>query len=334
MVVLAGGDHSIKTLLLQTLAGVHAPASGKILLDGIDFYANRKVFASYIGYVPADLSLHANLTVQETLLYQAHLRMPRYTNGAERRQRVQEVLQIFDLQKDAGQRLSALTDGVRWRVSIAVELLNRPSILLVDSPAASIDPADEIKVTKLFQQQVEQEITVIQASNVTRCAQLADRVIILAKDGTLAWFGPAEEALSYFGSLVPAVKGTNSSFRLEDALDLLRNTDVSQTEPWAKRFQSSPAYAAYLDNPLNDKHPDLLLQNRPLTRIREASKDKIPPPKIPQISRVAKFNLLANRALRVLRRERTGLLNAVGSYPCRPDRFSVLFAEYVRPSAR
>jgi ABC-2 type transport system ATP-binding protein len=74
-VVLTGPTRPAKSRLLRALAGVGPKPSGEILIDGVDLYAYRKLFAPHIGYVPSRPVLHPALTVQEILDYEARLRM-------------------------------------------------------------------------------------------------------------------------------------------------------------------------------------------------------------------------------------------------------------------
>ena len=67
LISLTGMSHSGKSTLLQSLAGVLKPASGEILIDGINLYANLKAFRSSIGFVPAEFTLPQNLTVTEIM---------------------------------------------------------------------------------------------------------------------------------------------------------------------------------------------------------------------------------------------------------------------------
>jgi ABC-type multidrug transport system ATPase subunit len=312
LVILAGGKQGSRSLLLKTLAGMQAPSGGDLLLDGVDLYANRKLFAPYIGYVPAGLDLPETLTVQENLRYAARLRLPRGTPKDMRVQRVADLLEGLGLQPVAGSRLSSLSPFQRRLVSVAVELVSAPRLLLIEEaaegPAAEgLDPVDEVRLTRLFKQMGRQGPTVIQAASASRCAQIADKLIVLAPDGGLAWFGPGDEGLAYFRSLTSRERVPGASFGLEDAQETLVTQTPANGATWAKGFQALPAYATYVEDPLNDRRPDLLLEDRPLSRFRGAAKEKAPPPSVPQVSGFTKFNLLAGRANRQLTRERSGL---------------------------
>lgn len=311
LVILTGGMRAAKSRLLQALAGLRQPDKGEILVDGIDLFANRKLFAPYIGYVPSRMVLQESLTVREVLTYEAQLRLSRRQAKDSLKQRVQVMLDGFQLQPVANHRLSVLSDYQRWLTQIAVEVLTRPGLLLIDTPAAPLEAAEEVHLTGLLKSLASQGTTVIQNSDVPRCAQIADRLLMLTGDGHLAWFGPADEAMAYFQSFVNEDQGLTQPATLDEVLVMLESTGDGTPGDWVQRFRTHPAYTMYVDDPLNDKLPDLLLQDRPLARFRGVSKERTPPSKVPQNAASAKFAALANRTFRQLGRERIGLLMLV-----------------------
>lgn len=307
-ITLAGYTPSGKALLMEVLAGLHPPLKGEVLIDGVELYPNRKVFAPYLGVVPTTLSLPETLTPREILNYEARLRLPRGTSRQAHQQRVQEVLENLGLAAAADHRLTELSSSQQWLTSIGVELIHHPGLLLVNEPAFNLDSAEEFSITRILHNLSERGITIVQACDLSKSAQIADKVIELAPDGSLAWFGPADRAIAYFRSLALAKAGSEAAFSLEDAHEFIANSQLPAEEAWSKRFQAQPDYTTYVDNPLNNKYPDLLLQDRPLSVFRGAAKEKTPPPRIPQIGGVAKFNLLVNREFRELFRRPTGLM--------------------------
>ncbi len=308
LIVMTGSGRLNKSFFLETLAGIKPPSKGDILLDGVDLYPNHKIFASYIGFVPPEIALHENLKVGEVLKYEGRLRLPRETSSRSLQQRVQEILEFTGLKAEESVFLRSLSNDKKWLASIAVELLNAPRLLLVSEPAVSLDPSDEIKITAILKQAAKNGMTIIQAANGTRSAMMADKVIVLAPDGSLAWFGPAAEAVEYIRDQLPIEWSVEENFSFDDVQTTVENQELAAVEPWSKRFRANSAYTKYIEDPLSDKQPDLLTQDRPLSRFRLAAKEKTPPPKVNSVSGLAKFSLLTNRAIRLLSRDRIGLL--------------------------
>jgi ABC-type multidrug transport system ATPase subunit len=291
---------------LQSLAGLRKPTSGEILIDGVNLFANLKAFRSSIGFVPAEFALPLNLTVTEILEEEARLRLPRRTSRQDRKQRVLTLMETMGLTKVADRRAGLLNPAEKRMLNMAVELIGSPGLLLLDQSAEPLTPFEEVQITILLRQLSRQGLTIIQVDQRARSAGLSDKVIILAPGGTLAWFGPANEAFAHFQTLVP--RGVAKDlFVLKEAIELLANPQSDHGTEWAKRFKAHEAYQRYVDDPLNNRYPDLLLQTRPLLRLRlrNSSEEKLPPPVLPRANAAQKFILLVRRNARLLWRDKT-----------------------------
>jgi ABC-type multidrug transport system ATPase subunit len=309
LVALTDLGRSGKSILLQCLAGILEPASGQILIDGVDLYANLKAFRPTIGYVPAELTLLKNLTVVETLQEAATLRLPRRTSTLERRQRAQRILETVGLTQVTDRLVASLINVEKRRLSIAVELLGSPGLFLVDESAEPLAPFDEVQITILLRELSRQGITILYVNPRSRSAGLSDKIIFLAPGGLQVWFGPADEAFAYLKGLIP--RGVvKDLFGLQEALEMLFNPQDREGVEWAKRYKDNLAYQKYVDDPLNNRYPDLLLQTRPLLRLRlrSTSKEKLPPPIVPRASGLQKLFLLIRRNFRLLLRDKTAFL--------------------------
>jgi len=312
LVSLSGLSRSGKSILLESLAGLMQPAEGEILIDGINLYENLKAFRSSIGFVPTEFALHQNLSVSEILQDAARLRMPRRASSQDRQQRIQTMLDSVSLTQVRDQRIGLLSAVEKRRLSIAVELLGYPRLLLVDESSEQLTPFDEVQITLLLRELSRQGITIIQVNPRIRSAGLSDKIIFLAPGGVLAWYGPSDEAFAYLKGLIPrgVVKDLSG---VQEALEMLVNPQVRDGIEWAKRFREHESYQKNVDDPLHNRFPDLLLQTRPLIRmrLRNSSKEKLPPPTIPRAGPVQKLFLLIRRNFRLLWRDKTVLMMLV-----------------------
>ena len=309
LVALIGFSRSGKSTLLQSLAGIIEPASGEILIDGVNLYANLKAVRSTIGFVPADFALQENLTVAEILQDAARLRLPRSASSHDRKQRVLTLLETVGLTQVTDRRVGLLSAAEKRRLSIAVELIGYPQLLLVDESAETLTPFEQVQITILMRELSRQGITIIHVNARSRSAGVSDKVIFLAPGGQQAWFGPADEGLTYLKNFLP--RGVvKDMFGLQEALEMLVNPHERDGIEWTKRFKDDAAYEKYVDDPLHNRYPDLLLQTRPLLRIRlrNSSKERLPPPIIPRANAAQKFFLLIRRNFRLLWRDKTGFL--------------------------
>ena len=92
--------------------------------------------------------------------------------------------------------ISQLSGGQRKRVSIAVELITKPSIIFLDEPTSGLDPATEEKIMKLFRQIAESGRTVILTTHAMENVKLFDKIVVLMQ-GKLVFYGRPEEALTH-----------------------------------------------------------------------------------------------------------------------------------------
>ena len=309
LVALTDLGRSGKSILLRSLAGALEPASGEILIDGVNLYANLKVFRPTIGYVPAEFALHQNLTVTEIMQDAATLRLPRRISSQDRKHRVQNNLEIVGLTQVLERQFGTLSNIEKRRLGIAIELIGYPSLLLIDDSAEPLAPFDEVQITILLRELSRQGITIIYVNPRSRSAGLSDKIIYLAPGGVLVWFGPTDEAFAYLKGLIP--RGVvKDLFGLQEALEMLFNPKGREGVEWAKRFMDNPAYQKYVDDPLHNRYPDLLLQTRPLLRLRlrSSSNEKLPPPIVPRASGLQKFFLWIRRNSRLLWRDKTTFL--------------------------
>jgi ABC transport system ATP-binding/permease protein len=306
LVALTGVSHSGKSILLQSLAGLSLPTGGEILIDGVNLYANLKAFRSSIGFVPAEFSLPRNLTVTEVMQDEATLRLPRGTTKQDRRQTIVTLLNAVGLTQVTDFRVGSLERLEKRRLNIAVELLGYPGLLLLDTPTEQLTPFEEIQISILLKELTRKGLTVVQIDPRARSAGMADKIIFLAPGGVLAWFGPGDEAFGFLRGFVP--RGVvKDLFGLKEAIEILANPQVEDGVEWAKRFRNHDAYRKYVDDPLHNRYPDLVLQTRPLLRLRSRNnlEEKLPPPSIPRANEVMKLMLLIRRTARLLWRDKT-----------------------------
>jgi len=223
LVAVVGGSGAGKTTLLEALAGVRPADRGEVRFDGVDLYGNLDAFRRRLGYVPQDDIIHADLALERTLRYAAALRLPQSLSTAEVDAAVQGALAALDLSARADVRVGALSGGQRKRASIAVELLTSPHVFFLDEPTSGLDPASSGELLRLLRGLADAGSTVVFTTHSVQDLARCDRVVFLARDGHLAFFGSVAEALDYF-----AVE------RVEEIYERLAWEETP--EQWAQRF--------------------------------------------------------------------------------------------------
>ncbi|MDQ2745746.1 MAG: FHA domain-containing protein [Acidobacteriota bacterium] len=253
---LLGPSGAGKSTLMDALNGMRPASGGSVLINNLDLYQHLDSLKQSIGYVPQDDIIHRELTVDRTLFYVAKLRLSSDVSRAEINQIIEEVLDVTGLTERRDVPISQLSGGQRKRVSIAVELITKPSVIFLDEPTSGLDPATEEKIMRLFRQIAESGRTVILTTHAMENVRLFDKIVVLIR-GKLAFYGKPEEALTHLGA---------GSFKeLYDRLEEPIEQRVRQTananrqqiteqvaEEWKRKFTQTPQYRSNVYEPLKD----------------------------------------------------------------------------------
>lgn len=189
-----GGNGAGKTTTLSMLLGLLLPSSGRIEIFGKDFISNRYPALSRMNFSSPYVDLPQRLTVRENLLVYAKL-----YGLSQPSVSVNNMLQTFQLEEFSDRRLRKLSAGQKTRVSLAKALINKPELLLLDEPTASLDPETAGWVRELLSDyQKEEGATILLASHdMKEVEQLCQKVILLRK-GKLVEEGSPSELLTKY----------------------------------------------------------------------------------------------------------------------------------------
>lgn len=199
LLAVVGPSGAGKSTLLGALTGQRPADRGTVLYDGRDLYRDYAELRQRIGLVPQDDILHTQLTVRRALTYAAELRFPQDTAREERKARVEEVIEELGLGQRAEQPIHSLSGGQRKRVSVALELLTKPSLLFLDEPTSGLDPGMDRSVMHMLRGLADDGRTVIVVTHSVLSLDVCDRLLVLAPGGKVAYYGPPEEALPFLG---------------------------------------------------------------------------------------------------------------------------------------
>ncbi len=226
-----GPSGSGKSTLLRALTGYRPADQGEVLYDNRNLYTHFAELRQRIGLVPQDDILHKELTVRRALKYAAKLRFPDDTAPAERQARIDEVLRELKLDIHADKRITSLSGGQRKRVSVALELLTKPSLIFLDEPTSGLDPGMDRDVMQLLRGLADDGRTVLVVTHSVAELALCDRLLVMAPGGSVAYFGPPDEALSFFG--------------YETWADVFQAFENYRDYDWSGRWRGSQHYQTY-----------------------------------------------------------------------------------------
>lgn len=133
--ILLGISGAGKSMILETIAGLITPEYGSILLDGKDI-THKKIQNRSIGIVFQDHAIFPHMTVRENIGYSLHgISMA----SDEKKKKIEEIAKQMNILSLLGRRPSTLSGGELQRVALARTLIQRPAVLLLDEPLASMD---------------------------------------------------------------------------------------------------------------------------------------------------------------------------------------------------
>ncbi|MFJ7197317.1 MULTISPECIES: FHA domain-containing protein [unclassified Streptomyces] len=231
LVAVIGPSGSGKSTLLKALTGYRPANQGDVLYDNRNLYKQFAELRQRIGLVPQDDILHKELTVTKALKYAAKLRFPADTTEAERQARILEVLAELKLDIHKDKKVTSLSGGQRKRVSVALELLTKPSLIFLDEPTSGLDPGMDRDVMQLLRGLADDGRTVLVVTHSVAELAICDKLLVMAPGGSVAYFGPPEEALNFFGYTTWA--------DVFSAFENYRDYD------WAGRWRGSQHYQMY-----------------------------------------------------------------------------------------
>jgi len=176
LVAIIGPNGAGKTTLLSILAGTVKPDAGDVSsLDGD------------VGWVPQQAALYRRLTVEENLLLFARLEKHEDPRGA-----VEEMLELTELRERRAETVAKLSGGNQQRINIAIGLLARPVVLLLDEPSVGLDPRQRARLWEFVSGLAERGTTVIFSTHdIQEAERYGQRLLVLA-DGERLFDGSSD----------------------------------------------------------------------------------------------------------------------------------------------
>lgn len=177
IVGLLGPNGAGKTTTINMILGVLAPTTGTIRIEGLDLATHRSAALTRTNFAAVYAPLPGNLTVRQNLRVFGRLYSVRNLEA-----RIAEVVRQFDLEKFVDIKCGVLSSGEQTRVALAKALLNRPHLLLLDEPTASIDPATAHDIRRQIRVFTEQDGGGVlwTSHNMPEVEAVCDRVLFLA----------------------------------------------------------------------------------------------------------------------------------------------------------
>ena len=188
---LLGENGAGKTTLMRLICGVLQPTGGSIYCDNIEIASMGAEYRRLLGYLPQDFGYYPDFTAYDFLMYIAALKG---LSKEKAEMRVNELLQIVNLENEKKQKVKTFSGGMKQRLGIAQAMLNNPKILILDEPTAGLDPKERVKFRNLISSFSQDKIVILSTHIVSDIEFIADEIIVM-KAGKKILTGTPEELL-------------------------------------------------------------------------------------------------------------------------------------------
>lgn len=236
-VCILGPSGSGKTTLLSALSGRVPANDGSVLLNGENLYVHFDALKQNLAVVPQRDVMHDVLPLKTALWYTAKMRLPADMSRQDIEERIDATLDTVSLVQRQHTQIRQLSGGQIKRASWANEAISNPSLIFLDEVTSGLDEQTDAEMMQLFRRMADEGKTLVCVTHsLVNVPDNCHLVTILAEGGSLAFFGPPDEALEYFGVS-----------RLGDVYQVLKHRTARD---WQGRFRESSVYREYVERRL------------------------------------------------------------------------------------
>lgn len=200
-----GPNGSGKTTAIRMLTGLLKPSSGKIEVLGLQLPEEAEKLRRKIGYMTQKFSLYDDLTVQENLQFVAKIYG---LAGRQQKQRIDELLSIYGLEKKRNQFAGSMSGGQRQRLGLSAAVLHQPELLFLDEPTSAVDPENRREFWEQLFDLSDNGTSILVSTHYMDEAERCHKLAIL-ENGIKRADGSPEELMLQMGAHVIEIDSTN-----------------------------------------------------------------------------------------------------------------------------
>jgi ABC-2 type transport system ATP-binding protein len=205
-----GPNGAGKTTTIKLLLGLARPTSGSATIFGLDANKHSVEIRKRVGYLAQDPRYYEHMTARETLRFTARFFFSGPKDAIE--QRVQETLELVGLEEKADRPIKGFSGGERQRLGIAQAQVNYPDLLILDEPAASLDPQGRRDVLEVMER-LRKHTTIFYSTHILDDVQRVSDTVAILNHGELVAQAPIEELLAGSAGIVyqVGIRGNSDS---------------------------------------------------------------------------------------------------------------------------
>lgn len=219
-----GRNGAGKTTTMRLLAGLARPTAGAAWIMDVDVTQADSTARQKFGYLPQDPTFYNWMTPREYLNYVAALFQ---MDAAERKRRVDEMLELAGLKEAARRHIGGFSGGMHQRLGIAQAFIHRPPVLLLDEPTSSLDPAGRYEVLEMIAG-LRGQVTVFLSSHILSDIERVCDTVGIIHQGQLLLVANRDELLARYATNVIALQVERESLPALDGF-----AAHVKAQPWA-----------------------------------------------------------------------------------------------------
>jgi ABC-2 type transport system ATP-binding protein len=220
-----GPNGAGKTTTIKLLLGLARPTSGTGTVFGFDIQRQSVAIRQRVGYLAQDPRYYESMTARDTLRFTLGFFFKGPKNKIE--ERIEETIELVGLTDKADRPIHGFSGGERQRLGIAQAQVNYPDLLILDEPAASLDPMGRRDVLEVMER-LRKYTTIFYSTHILDDVQRVSDTVCILNRGELAAEAPIQELLTGSGKVV---------FRLQTRGDIQQTQSVITSQPWVTAVQ-------------------------------------------------------------------------------------------------
>ena len=222
-----GPNGAGKTTAIKLLLGLSRPTAGKATLFGMDSVQDSLAIRSRVGYLAQDPRFYTHMTARETLEFTAHF----FYQGpaAAIRARIDETLELVGLEDKADRPTKGFSGGERQRLGIAQAQINYPDLLILDEPAAALDPVGRRDVLDVMER-LRAYTTIFYSTHILDDVERVSDYVAILDHGRMVASAPTAELLD----------GDSTTYELTIRGDEQATLRALRTHPWVSDITTAP----------------------------------------------------------------------------------------------
>ena len=210
-----GPNGAGKTTTMKILLGLSTPTSGRAEIFGKDVQEDGLVIRSRLGYLPQHPTFPDYMTAREVLAFTGRFFF--HKNGRALPSRIEEMLDLVGLENKADRKVGGFSGGERQRLGIAQAQIHRPELLILDEPAAALDPLGRHDVLAIMDK-LKSRATIFYSTHILDDVQQVSDTVAILNQGELVAQGPIDQLLRGEGEVVFRLRVQGPWQKLEENL--------------------------------------------------------------------------------------------------------------------